>query len=703
MKIQIPDRHIRAKMVGHKGPSRFALRIGELQRVDYENMVGDIHWLQGSSPPAREVPLSNAYWSPRGFLGAMPVEGATVICGFSAAHEDHATKPYILAYLPNGYITALGFDPFGVAERGALDSEVPLDVLQKELDGIYGPKRHKMRKLYPGDIYGASDKGAEFILDTDARLFDASGAELWLRAEDQSFITTTMDAYHTTSASRFREGRVVRKALTLPVDFVVPPQDTPLFEVLAEAGIIFDDGSLAPDINSLGGIPMPSGETLVLVGPSGTDLNNPEAEVWTERRVEMYETTPIQKMPYPDHYGMDADKIGETKNIYIEKVSGTVVGNDAFSLAGRSTYGKPLKPVLFTTASSPQGSPRLESVEDDSESSLTGAYLYRMVRPDGLGEVFIAHDKEGHYFLSIPASTSKKSNLGAGRSVEADIKGSIKAVVGANKGDRSSLDLNASGGMKWNLGTLSASERSLDINAKGGISLKAGQDLDGSSFTSEMDGDVGLAITGSFGVGTSEDILMEATGQTRLISEGMFVSVGNGDLNETILSNRTSTVKGQVGQTVGQGIKTIVLTPIEGSQNAIDTQVLSGNRETLFGVPAQDNITFLSTGSSTVQATGSLSMTWQSAGNGDFTFQSATGTYSVNVGGGAISMNSTSANISASANISLQAPNISVVGRVALGTSSAALAVPGGVPGPSPYLDPLTGLPLTGNPLVNVP
>jgi len=702
MKIQIPDRHIRAKMIGNKGPSRFALRIGELQRVDYENMVGDIHWLQGSSPPAREVPLTSAYWSPRGFLGAMPMEGATVVCGFTAAHEDHATKPYILAFLPNGYITALGFDPFSLAERGAIDSEVPLDVLQKELGGIYGPTRHKMRKLYPGDIYGASDKGAEFLLDTDARLLDTSGSEIWLRAEDQSLITTAMDMYHTSSASRVRDGRVVRNALSLPEGFQVPPQGL-LFDALVEAGVIFDDGTLAPDVNAMAGIPLPSGDRLVLVGPSGTSFDNPEAEVWTERRVEIFETTPLQKVPYPDHYGFDAEKIGQTRNLFIEKVHGTVVGNDAYTLKGRSTYGKPLKPVLFTTGSASQGNPRLEAVEDNAEASLTAAYLYRMVRPDGLGEVFVAHDKEGHYFLSIPASTSKKSNLGAGRSVEADIKGSIKAVIGANKDDRASIDLVASGGMKWNLGTLTASERSLDLVAKGGIGIKAGQDLDGSSLTAEMGGDVGLSVTGSFGVGTSEDILLEATGRMQLSSEGMAVTVGTGDLTETVLSNKNTTISGQNTSTIGQGVKTTVLSASTQSSNAVETRILSGDRETLFGLPAEDKITFATTGTVTTQATGSLSASWQSSGVGEFTFQAPSGTYSVNLGAGTITMNSASANITSTANIALQAPNISVVGRVALGTAGAALAVPGGVPGPSPYLDPLTGLPLTGNPLVNVP
>jgi len=75
----------------------------------------------------------------------------------------------------------------------------------------------------------------------------------------------------------------------------------------------------------------------------------------------------------------------------------------------------------------------------------------------------------------------------------------------------------------------------------------------------------------------------------------------------------------------------------------------------------------------------------------------------VTLGSGVVSMTAANINLTGSTNVTITAPNINVTGRVALGNPTAALAVVGGVPGPSPYIDPLTGLPLTGNPLVNVP
>jgi len=692
-------------MMGQKGPLRFALRIGEVQRVDYENMVCDIMWLQGRLPPAREVPISSAYWSKRGFLGAMPEVGAIAVCGFSAIHKDQGVRPYILSFLPNGYKTALGFDPFGAAERDAEELTTPMETVQRELDGIYGPTRHRMRKLYPGDIYGASDKGAELILDRDVRLLHTGGGEIWLRSEDQSLITTTLDAYHTTAATRRRSGRVTRSALTMPDDLAFE-EGTEIFEHLVDAGILFEDGDLAPDINRLPYITLESGERLAVVTENLEDPNDPDVRAFTEDRVEIQEFSD-QRMPFPDHYGFDADLIGpETQwNPFIERVSGTVVGNNPYTAEGRSNYGKLLKPVIFSDPNSTSGRPRMEALKNDAEEtekSLAAAQMYRMRRPDGLGELFLAHDKEGHVFLSIPASTSKKSNLGAGRSVEADVKGSTKLVMGANKNDRTSLDLKAKGGFKWSLGSIDRSGRSLDLTTSGGIKLKVrGPDGNGYGMQSEIQGDVGMAIEGSMGTAVSDDSIEEVGGSKSMSAEGMEVSVGMGSLNTNVLSDKSTTVKGTVTDSIGTGRSTTITKATSTGSNAEELKILSGNRQTTFGAPASDTISFGTSGTKTVESAGPLTCTWQSPTSGNFTFQASTGTYSVTMGAGSISMTGATVQMTAATSIGMKAPTIGLTGNVGLGNGAAAtLPVIGGAPGPSPYIDPFTGLPLTGNPLV---
>lgn len=696
----IGERPIRSKMPGHKGPTRFALRIGEIQRVDYETMLCDIYWLQGKTPPAREVPLTAAYWSKRGFLGSMPEAGSIVICGFSAAHEDKGVQPYILTFLPNGFKTALGFDPFGFAERDSDEISAPLETLQRELEGIYGPVRHKMRKLYPGDIYGASDSGAEFILDRDARFLNSGGSEIWLRSDDMSLITTTLDAYHSTAATRSRTGRVTRSALTIPEDLTFSA-DMAIFEYLVDAGIIYPDGELLPDVNGLPAITLESGERLALVTENLGDPLDPDVRVYTEDRTEVQEFSD-QRLPFPDHYGFDADQIGDEPhwNPFIERVSGTVVGNDPYSVGGRSNYGKLLKPVLFTDPNATSGDPRLEPVPNssgESEKALVAAHLYRMRRPDGLGELFVAHDKEGHVFLSIPASTSKKSNLGAGRSLEAEFKGSIKMTIGANKNDTSSLDISARGGAKWSLGTLSSDGRSLDLNAAGGLGVKAGSDRDGFSLNAEMSGSVGMAVEGSIGIATTGDSIEEVNGQKRVSAEGLEQSVGTGDMNTTVMSAQNNTIRGDVTTNIGEGRSTTI---VGGSEELV---ILKGDRKTTFGAPATDSIKFLSSGTHKVSATGPLTCSWESTTSGNFSFQASAGSYSVTMGLGSIAMSGASVDVDAATSINIRAPRIAITGKVTLGTATAVNAAVGGVPGPSPYIDPFTGNPVTGNPLVTVP
>jgi hypothetical protein len=113
-----------AEMYGRTNETRFLLRLAEVIRVDYENMVCDLAFLQGSSPVAEEVPLASAYWSKRGFLGAMPTVGSIVITGNTGSFGMSQTRPLILAFLPNGYKTALRFDPIGVVERNTEGLEV---------------------------------------------------------------------------------------------------------------------------------------------------------------------------------------------------------------------------------------------------------------------------------------------------------------------------------------------------------------------------------------------------------------------------------------------------------------------------------------------------------------------------------------------------------------------------------------------------
>lgn len=693
-----------AKMYGRSNDMRYALRMAEVIRVDYERMTCDLAYIQGESPNAEEVPISAAYWSRRGFLGAMPEVGAIAVVGYTASHQNKHTRPLILTFIPNGANTALNFDPLGAIPRNAEGLNLPQDKIVQELAGFYGPTRYKMRKIYPGDILAMSRQGAEMILDTSVRLYDRSGMELILRGEDGTQVRTSMDEIAATSAGRSIFGRVIRNGLNVPTDFLVDgafPEDNPLFEDLVEAGIIFDDGTLVPDVNGLQSLILPDGRRQSIVTKNGVPLTELQAEPFNERRVELFETSDGLIPSNPAH-GFDPDYIGPDplQAPFITKVDGTLVGNDPYSSSGRSQYGRLLRPALFSTPNDSVGVPRLEVVENTTEGTeqrLAAAKLYQMRRPDGLGELFYAHDKEGHVFFSVPASTSKGSNLGAGRSVEGEFKGSAKIVMGGNKRDNESLDLRTQGGLKWNLGTLNRTKRSLDVTANGGLNFVVRQaDVNGDGARMVIQGNYQLAVDGGIGIiAANGDHLEETTGKREIKAESMSVQVGAGDYNENILSNRNITIQGEETESFGQGRSATILSGGE------TTDILLGNSNLNFTSPAQRNIVFQSAGTHSITSTGSLSVDRRATGTATYAFQAPMGSYSVNLGAGSISLNAGagSVNISPGA-VRLAAPAISLTGSVALGNAQASLAVVGGVPGPSPHIDFVTGLPLTGNPIV---
>lgn len=706
------EKPLRAGMPGHKGPLRFSLRVGEIKRVDNESMVCDIAWLQGRFPDSLEVPLTSPYWSPRGFMGVMPEEGALVVCGFSAVHGTQGSRPYILSFLPSGYRTALGFQPFGLAERNAPELNAPLEDVQRELDGQYGPTRFKYRKLYSGDAYISSPHGGELIVNRDVHAFDASGGELWLRGEDSSLTMTTLDHYLTTGAGRTRHGRITRSALTLPADVTIGengriPLDSPLFKLFLDAGVVFADGSLAPDINALPFLTLESGERLTLVTENGIDPARPDARVYTESRQEIQEFSD-QMLGQPDHYGLDTDLLSpETRfTPFIESVKGTLVGNDPYTLRGRRQYGQLLRPKVFDSPTATTGNPGLSLVDNDAEEteqSLVGAGLYRMRRPDGLGELFVAHDKEGHVFLSIPGSSSKPSNLGGNRSVEADLKGSLKVVLGANTNDTQSMDLFARGGFLWSLGTLASSRRSLDMRMQGGVHLKVQRpDVNGYAYKAVLVGDMGHAIDGSLGLTITGDRLEETQGLHEMNAEAVSSNIGAGGKTETVQGDRQSVITGSEQLKINQGRDVTITSPGPTSPHADRLEILTGTRLQTFAAPTTDTIRYQSAATRRIQATGALSASWSSGGVGSYSFSATAGTFSVNMGTGAISMNTSGAvSITAGASISLTAATINLTGSVGLGAGAAAPnAVVGGVPGPSPYIDPISGIPATGNPLV---
>lgn len=694
---------IQNRMQGRGSSFRY-LALAEVVRVDYEQMVCDLEFIQGDAPPALEVPISSAYWSKRSFLGAMPEIGSIAICGFTMSHKGTAPNPFILNFLPNGFKTAFRFDPFGVAERGAEEIDIPEEDLINDLEGFYGPKRHKMRKIYPGEIFGMSEKGAEILLSKGVMLTERSGGEFLLRSEEQEAVLTSMESFGNFAGVRTQKGRAIRNALSLTTDFLgeagVIEESNPLYDALLNSGLIFKDGTLTPDVNTLPSVTLSDGTKKTIITEDLIDPNDLNSRAFVENRQEIAEFSD-HTMPSGDTGAFDGDVIGQDEPFtpFITKVSGTVIGNDPYTSGGKSQYGALLRPSVFSTRTDAEGDPTLEPIPNEPselEKNLAGAFLYKMDRPDGLGSLFLSHDKEGHCFISIPASTSQQSNLGGGRSVEADLKGSLKTTIGSNNQDGSSVDMKTTGGVRWSLGTMTG-QRSLEVITDGGISIDVQRpDLDGTAIRAKTNGDVGVAVDGTVGISATNDYLEEVTGKRTMTSDSLGIRVGSNDAQVDVNSNYDLNVRGQVTKNIGDGRKTTITSGDD------KTRIVKGDRTTTFVAPAKDNTTFLSTGTQKTQATGKLDVTYQTGVQGSYSFTAASGSYRVTLGAGTINMTAgQGVTINSAASISMTAPTIGLRGAVGLGAgTSAPLSVIGGAPGPSPHIDYITGLPLLGNPQV---
>jgi hypothetical protein len=694
-------KHPASKMMGRNNGLRFSLRVAEIIRVDYERMTCDLAYVQGDSPVSEEVPLTSGYWSKRAFFGAMPEKGALVVVGFSAIHQDKHVRPFIVGFLPHGYDSAKRFDPVGPVPRGAQDLNLPDETLLTELDGKYGAIRYKFRKIYPGDILAMSEKGAEILLDSDVKLFTQAGDLLHLNGSDRSMQLATFDRLVADASGQYQSGRIIRSALSLPSDMFEDgsvPRTHPLFDDLQNLGLLYEDGSPLPDVNRLPELILPNGKRISFVTK---DLENPTSqttEFYTETRTEMYETFNGVTRSIPGQE-FDPDTL-ENVHPFLTRVSGTLVGNDSKTAQGRRLYGQVLRPVIFDTSSAITSSPRLEPVDNSTESTeknLAAASFYKMRRPDGLGELFFSHDKEGKVFFSLPASSGHSKGLGAGRSLDGNMEGSAKLILGGDKEENISLDLTASGGLRWSLGSLSRSQRSLDLKAQGGIHVEVlSSDTNGNALSYRLKGNAEMALQGSYGLQVSGgDHIEVTTGKRDITATALSITVAEGDSNLNVLSNTNETIQGEVTRNIGKGVTTTIVSGGE------DTSILSGNSRLRFASPAQRSLQFASSGTHSITSTASLNVTRRAAGNGSYAFEAPTGTYAVRLGAGSISLASGAGSLTISpATIKLQAGAISLVGSVALGTAQAPNAVVGGVPGPSPHVDFITGLPLFGNPLV---
>jgi hypothetical protein len=484
-KVDQDKKSVESSSANH-GPQRYALGIATVVRVDYETHQMDIRVETGETFQYN-TGITYAGIGARRFFGSMPEIGDACIVGWAAEESGKTRKPYVLSWVPVG--TVFGHD-WVSAQPFAEDEFSPTPKDSVLLKGVGDRMRHKLRHMRPGNAMASSSQGADLVLNESVLLSNRRGNEILLRDADQAIVMRSLQQFHAGSGFRIYGGMVQREATLLPtqmfsdgIDWAAarqtddegrslqlnatdnpsaygPGELTPagVFQrdadgnriatntlggeldfssnidpyVFLEQGLfISPDGTPTSPIEHTASY---AGKPLYRVADSGNGYLDPQAETFTEYRVEVSHTADGTLPVTEQTDGLDADRIADAvprelsslnQSInapFIEWVMGTVVGNDPFSVSGRRLYGLPLAPTVFDGDARAPGLTSAVGVAIESQA----ATLFSLKPPTDVvsSPTWWSVTKDGRLFFSVPGS-------GADWSVQGSLGSGARLGVGA--------------------------------------------------------------------------------------------------------------------------------------------------------------------------------------------------------------------------------------------------------------------------------
>ena len=464
--------------------------------VDYMKMEATVRIDSGESFQ-HVVSLTFPGAGNRHFLGTLPMVGDVCIVGWGHAESGHTRKPYILSWVVGG--TVAGYD-WWITQPCARDEYNLNPKNQKTVEGLANRIRHKLRAMEPGNVVASSGQGSDMVLDEGVLLSNRRGNEIRLRDQDQAFITRSLQQFHTMAGARVYGGMIQRDATFLPTmmrsdgtywdaptqldsegvplteyNLGASPYSTgkltpaPVFQRDADGNLISGMGfasNLDPYsflqnglfISASGNVVATSvpdavygGKAVYRVSAENSNaVLDPDVSALTEYRVEVAHTSDGTLPVTEQTDGFDADRLpgttprnnnplsGSPNSPFIEMVLGSVVGNDPFTVSGRTQYGKPLYPYIF------DGDVRSPGLISGVGVALGrhAATLFRMRPPldTSADPVFWSVTKDGRVMMSVPGN-------GATWSAEAAFGAGLHLGSGANPDGRSLL-LDTDGGIR---------------------------------------------------------------------------------------------------------------------------------------------------------------------------------------------------------------------------------------------------------------
>lgn len=718
--------------------SRSLLWVGRVLHVDVETMVCSVQ-LETGTGVRFDVPLTApGGGGPRSWSGTIPEQGSKCIIQWRR-YGANTFAPYITEWMTVGTYTARDFAPFSVVDPA--DAEEVRRVAPELFDDPHlglGITRLKLRKAYSGDYLSQAGEGGEILLDRNAHMANRAGNEFELRDSDQTAVLQAVNELSNNAAGTYRRGLIRRSAYNFLPDLAIsgfdPSTDSfdkftagklttsadgvttivtkvepgsEAYEKLLEFGLINPDGTPVDAVGSNPEDPfypfvvLPDGQRSSYVASGEHDQSFADTDqCYVEDRADLRHTSDGVMAVTEDGDGVQIDQVPP---IFIEDVKGTVVGNDPYTEAGRSLYKRVLKMHVFddpdqqSNASSPSLQPVDTTTSQTEADTQALARLFRIQSPTTSNQYVFGVSKEGRVYLHIP-KTRTGTAQDRGKSLDANILGLVKAVIGADENTGRSLDLRTMGGIRAEIGSFqdfsnaSGPEQvSIDLVLHGKIrTMYAGTQgretmVGGSDFRSASGSTLDV-IGGNVvrNVGGSEAV--EASSITHNVGFGGYKMKSAGDVNQTVLG-KTTEMYGQFRQS------TFALSDTKLMVAGVDAAtVLAGGmtRTVAAGAGITDTVGAGNMLSNVV--TGNMAMT---VGAGNMTATVGAGNLALSAGAGTSTMTGgVSATLASGVVANIAAP-VTKIGLSVVG------CVVAGIPGPpAPYLDPITGLPATGVPTV---
>jgi hypothetical protein len=686
----------------------YGIKLAIVTRVDEVELKCDLKVLTGGGEQF-EIDLTQAMYGPRSFWGGIPEVNSFVIIGYRRKHKQ-LHEAVILGFIPNGKTSGLRFDPVAPSDPAGVSADEASDYRK-----VVGPQiRFKRLKLKPGDVGGMSAAGSEFTLTSDVRMMNRAGDFIELRDAERSLVAQALHRVESEAGVLRMSGPARRSGFYLPPDILADGSTLKTADQKYYGGDIVrrytvSEGTLYDTFNNEEEFPsvtLANGRQVHYPATfPAVNFEDPSegagAEPYTEDRLEMTHTTDLTQEVREEIDGFQMDR----RPIYIERVLGTLVGNDLSSDTGMQQYGQLLRPKLFddflaTGAANFTTEPIARSPFDDTESYTTaGAYLLRISPPsnpagttDTISAFAMAVSKQGKLFLNVPGSKVEKYFTGTKNvSAELNFEGAVKARIGACTPDNIALHLTLEGGAIFDFRG-SASGAGLQFRTHSSYVLEAQgvPDNNNVAYSEQLQG-ARQSWTSSDSIENVDGAKVTAvSGGYSMLADRLSINAHSGYGQNSggidVLSSGKSQYQyaQQVLETIVSGGKTSTILAGGMTETALvgdwSTNVLGGSMTTL--VPA-----------------GSYTLT---VGTGAISISTATGAMTLSAAAGAFTLTAGLAvSISAGTTMTLTAPTSITLttAQVMVGGPSASLGVCRGspmMPPGTPSLDWITGLALQG-------